>query len=233
MRLQPLSARRCHAILVLAMVFAVLPCSIATAGPILLKFDVILLQPGSPVDADLGVDVNNGAVEIDNASLTDVGLAFFSDEFVDFTSDATMTSLAYMIQGGGDPHSEPGYSTSWPLGTAILFGNFVLDQRGKLASVSVTVDEATNGDPRVIGAGGGSLVNGVDYLITFQNNLQLQLFGLGILDQPDQTPLGLMTFHLNFVAEPQVQVPDPASSLMLFGMGMAALATRRRLARRR
>ena len=143
-----------------------------------------------------------------------------------------MTSLAYMLQGGLNPHLNADYSTSWPFGSAILFANFVLDQPGTLASVGVTVDQA-NGVARIVGAGGGSLVNGVDYLITPDNDLQLQLGQLGILDQPEQTPLGLMTFQLNFVAKPPVTVPEPASSLTLFGMGMAALATRRRLARRR
>ena len=76
MRLQPLSARRCHAILVIAMVFAVLPCSIATAGPILLKFDVAFLAPGSPSAFDLGVAVT-GAVEINNAGGTNVGAPLF------------------------------------------------------------------------------------------------------------------------------------------------------------
>ncbi len=115
MRLQPLSARRCHAILVIAMVFAVLPCSIATAGPILLKFDVAFLAPGSPSAFDLGVAVT-GAVEINNAGGTNVGAPFFDDEFIDITSNASMTSLAYMLQGGLNPHLNADYSTSWPFG---------------------------------------------------------------------------------------------------------------------
>ena len=145
-----------------------------------------------------------------------------------------MTSLAYMLQGGLNPHSDADYSTSWPTGSAILFANFVLDQPGTLDSVGVTVDQA-NGVARIVGAGGGSLVSGVDYIVNgfTPNTLQLNLGQLGTLDQPEQTPLGLMRFQLNFVAKPQVTVPEPASTLTLFGMGMAALAARRRLARRR
>jgi len=232
MRLPP-RAPRCLATFVLAIVIVVLPCSIATAGPIVLKFDVGLLQPGS-FDYDAGIDVT-GAVELNNANGTNVGGLFFDDEFVNVSSNSTTTLLAYMIQGGLADHPvADGYSTAWPLGAGIVFGNFILDQPGTLASVSVTVDQA-NGVARVVGAGGGSLVNGVDYFVNpFQpNTLQLQLYGLGILDQSGQTPLGLMTFNLEFVADqPPNPVPDAASSLTLFGMAMAALATHRRARRR-
>ena len=237
MHLSPLRAPRYLASFVLAMVIVVLPTSIATASPILLSFDVILFQPGPVVNSDLGLAVT-GAVEINNANGTDVGSVFFDPEFIDVTSDAAATSLAYMIQGGLNPHPvTSGYSTPWPFGTAILFANFVLDQPATLASVSVTVDQA-NGFARVVGAGGGALVNGVDYFITspFGNNLQVQLGQLGILEQDLQSPLGLMTFHLNFVADdplPPNPVPDPASSLTLFGMAIAAIAARRRLDRPR
>jgi hypothetical protein len=231
MRLPP-HAPRCLATFALAIGIVVLPSSIATAGPILLKFDVAVLSPGSPSAFDSSVDVT-GAVELNNANGTNVGGLFFDDEFVNVSSDSATTLLAYMIQGGLADHPADGYSTAWELGSAILFANFVLDQPATLASVSVTVDQANN-SARVVGAGGGSLVNGVDYFITFQNDLQLQLGGLGILDQPGQIPLGLMTFQLNFVADqPPNPVPDAASSLTLFGMGMAALAARRRFARRR
>lgn len=232
MRLPP-HAPRCLATFVLAIGIVVLPSSIAMAGPIVLNFDVGLLQPGS-FEYDAGVSVT-GAVELNNVNGTKVGGLFFDDEFVDVSSDSATTLLKYLIQGGLADHPvADGYSTAWE-GAGIVFGNFVLDQPGTLASVSVTVDQA-NGVARVVGAGGGSLVEGVDYFVNaFQpNTLQLQLYGLGILDQPGQTPLGLMTFQLNFVADqPPNPVPDAASSLTLFGMGMAALAARRRFARRR
>jgi hypothetical protein len=235
MHLCPLRAPRSLATFVLAIVIVVLPCSIATASPILLAFDVGVLQPGSPFVYDLGVAVTGG-VEINKAGDTSLGELFSDDEFIDVTSNAAGTSLAYLIQGGGGDHPiASGYSTTWPLGSAILFSNFVLDQPGTLASVSVTVDQA-NSSPRVVGANGLSLVNGVDYFITtpFGNNLQVNFTGLGVLDQADQTPLGLMTFHLNFVADdplPPNSVPEPASSLTLFGMAIAAMAARRRLDR--
>jgi hypothetical protein len=236
MHLFPLRAPRSLSTFVLAIVIAVLPSSIATASPILLSFDIGVFQPAQPFVHDSGVAVTGG-VEINNAAGgTNVGALFFDDEFIDFTSTAAGTSLAYMLQGGGPEHPiDSGYSTSWPLGSAILFSNFVLDQPATLASVSVTVDQA-NGSPRVIGTNGLSLVNGVDYSITtpFGNNFQVNFSGLGILNQAEQTPLGLMTFHLNFVAdEPPNPVPDPASSLTLLGIGMAAVASRRRFARRR
>ena len=141
---------------------------------------------------DLGVAVTGG-VEINNApGGTNVGALFFDDEFIDFTSSAGGTSLAYMIQGGGGDHDiASGYSTTWPLGSAILFSNFVLDQPGTLASVSVTVDQA-NGSDRVVGANGVSLVNGVDYLITtpFGNNFQVNFTGLGVLNQANKPRSG-------------------------------------------
>jgi hypothetical protein len=230
----PLSARW-RATFVLALVILVSP-SIATAGPILISFDVTLSQPGPVVDFDDDVLVTNG-VEIDNASGTNVGapLVFFPDEFIDVTSDLSSTSLAYMLQGGGGVHpTAAGYQTSWPFGTAILFSDFVLDQPGTLASVSVTVDEA-GGLARVVGAGGGPLLEGVDYFVN-PNSLQLQLFGLGILDQADQTPLGLMTFQLNFVADDPIDPPVPVSepaSLTVIGMAIAAIGARRRFARPR
>ena len=222
MRLPP-RAPRYLATFVLAIVIVVLPCSIATAGPILLKFDVTL-NDGSPV-SDSAVAVIPGA-EINNANGTNVGALLFDDEFVNITSTAAATSLVYMIQGGLDAHPvAAGYSTSWQAGTTLLFSNFVLDNPGTLASVGVTVN-------KVVGAAGGSLVNGVDYLFT-TNSLLLNIGLLGIFEG-GQTPLGLLTFNLEFVAdEPPNPVPDAASSLTLFGMGMAALAARRRFARRR
>jgi len=52
MHLSPQRAPRSLATFVLAIVIVVLPCSIATASPILLNFDVTLFQPGSWVDFD-------------------------------------------------------------------------------------------------------------------------------------------------------------------------------------
>lgn len=209
-----------------AMVIVLLPCSIATAGPILLKFDVTLTN-GAPV-SDSAVAVIPG-VEISSTSGTNVGGLFFDGEFIDVTSTDSIIFLAYKIQGGLDPHPvAPGYSTSWPAITTLLFSNFVLDQSGTLAFGGVTLNQ-------VVGAGGGAFVSGVDYVFdTNSNSLQLNIDPLGILGQPGQTPLGLMTFQLNFEADqPPNSVPDATSSLTLFGMGMAALATRRRWARRR
>jgi len=232
MRLALVSARRC-AVVFFAMVFTVLPVSMAIAAPILLKFDVTFIQPGSPANFDAAVEVDNTTREIDNVNGTDVGSVFFDPEFVDVASTPAQTLLSYLIQGGLDDHGTPGYSTAWPSGTAMLFSNFVFDQPGTLTSVSVTVDQAA-GTPRVVGAGGGALIEGVDYFVNMlvPNTLQLQLFGLGILEQPGFLPLGQMTFQLNFEAvDPPVPVPDAGSSLMLFGMGMTALAARRRLFR--
>jgi hypothetical protein len=228
----PLRAARSLATFVLAIVIVVLPSSIASASPILLNFDVRLTSTGfvPEIDESDSLPVIDG-VEINRANSTmadDLFSLFFDDEYVDITSDAAMTSLVYRIQGGGDDHPEDAdYSTSWPAVTTLLFSNFVLDDPGSLASVSVTTNQ-------VIGVGGGALVNGVDYEFgpTF---LRLNLDSLGIFEQANQTPLGLMTFHLNFVADDPLPpaVPDAASSLTLFGMGMAALAARRRLDRRR
>lgn len=222
----PLRAPRCLATFVLAIVILVLPCSIATAGPILLSFDVTFAEPGFLPEVDSGLAVT-GAVEINNANGTNVGGLFFDDEFVDVSSTAATTLLAYLIQGGLDDHAvAAGYSTSWSAGTTLLFSNFVLDQPGTLTSVGVTVNQ-------VVGAGGGMLVSGADYVFT-TSSLLLNIGSLGILEQAGQTPLGLMTFHLDFLADqPPNPVPDAASSLTLFGIGMAALATRRRWARRR
>lgn len=221
----PVRAPRCLATFVLATAMVVLPCSIATAGPILLSFDVTLSEPGEPDASDAGVLVDGG-VEIQYPN-GNVGGLFFDDEFVDVTSSAATTSLAYMIQGGLDDHPvAAGYSTSWQAGTTLLFSNFVLDEPGTLASVGVIVNQ-------VVGAAGGPLVSGVDYLFT-TTSLLINIGSLGILEQAGQTPLGLMTFQLDFLADqPPDAVPDPASSLTLFGMGMAALAARRRFARRR
>jgi hypothetical protein len=226
MRLPP-RAPRCLATFVLVIAIVVLPSSIATAGPILLNFNVTL-NDGSPV-SDSAVAVSPGA-EISYGNGTNVGELFFDDEFIDITSTAATTSLAYMIQGGLAAHPvAAGYSTSWQAGTTLLFSNFVLDQPGTLASVSVNVN-------KVVGAAGGGLVGGVDYLFT-TNSLLLNIGSLGILEQAGQTPLGSMTFQLSFVADqptdPPNPVPDAGWSLTLFGMGMAALATRQRWARRR
>src|SRR6187431_747229 len=104
MHLSPLCARRSLARFVLAIMIVVLPCSIATANPILLNFDVTFFQTGPLVEFDGGVAVTVG-VEINNAGGTNVGkldgtAPFFDDEFIDITTTAAGTSLAYMIQGG-------------------------------------------------------------------------------------------------------------------------------------
>lgn len=227
MRLSPPTAPRSFATFVLAALILVLPCSIANAAPILLSFDVVLAEPGELPVTDANLAVGGGA-EVAHMNGTNLGdLLFFDDEFIDVTSDAASTTLAYMIQGGLDAHATPGYSTAWPLGTAILFYNFVLDQPGTLDSVSVSVND-------IVGAAGGPLVNGIDYIVNGLggSNLQIQLFNLGILDSGGRTPLGLMTFELNFVAD-QRPVPDTASTLTLLGMSLAALAARRRLSGRR
>jgi len=216
----PLRAPRSLAAFVLAIVIVVLPCSIATASPILLNFDVRLTSTGfvPEIDESDSVPVISGA-EIN--STTSVGaFLFFDDESVDVTSDATMTSLAYFIKGGGDPYSTPGYRHSWPAETTLRFSNFDLGQPGTLSSVSLIINQAQ--------------VIGVDYEFG-PDYLQLDLDSLGVSEQaPNQ--LGLMTFHLNFVADdplPPNPVPDPASSLTLFGLAIAAIAARRRLDRPR
>lgn len=226
MRLSPLSSSRCRATFVLAIVIAFWPCSIATAGPILLNFDVSLTEPGFSPVSDSGLAVS-GAVEMNRVNGTSVGALFFDDEFVNLTSTAATTSLAYTIQGGLSEHLVAfGYSTSWQAGTTLMFSNFVLDQPGTLASVGVTVNQ-------LVGAAGGPLVGGVDYVFT-PTSLLLNIGSLGIQDQDTgQTPLGLMTFQLGFRADqPPDAVPDPASSLTLFCMGMVTLAACRRFARR-
>ena len=227
MRVFPPTAPRSFATFILAAVIVVVPCSIANAAPILLSFDATLAQPGFLPVTDDDLAVGSG-VEVEFLNGTNLGNLMFDDEFIDVTSDASSTLLAYMIQGGYDAHPTTGYSTAWPLGTSILFYDFVLDQPGTLDSVSVSV----NG---VVGAAGGPLVDGVDYIVNGLggSTLQIQLFNLGILDVAGQTPLGLMTFHLNFVADDPVEpVPDTASTLSLLGMSIAALAARRRLAGR-
>lgn len=226
MRLSPLSALCRRATFVLVTIIVVLPCSIATAAPILLNFDVSLAEPGFSAETDAGLAVTGG-VEINNANSTNVGALFFDDEFVDLTSTDAATSLAYSIQGGLDAHPiAAGHSTSWQSGTTLLFSNFVLDQPGTLVSVGVAVNN-------VVGAAGGALVSGVDYVFT-SSFLLLNIGSLGILEQAGQTPLGLMTFQLDFLADQPVDpVPDAASSLTLLGMAMAALAARGRFARRR
>lgn len=225
MRLSPLRALRCRATFVLAMAIVVLPSSIATAGPILLKFDATLTDSVGP-ESNQDVDVISG-VEIAGGDGTAVGDLFFDPEFIDVTSNSAMTLLAYSIYGGGEAHSVPGYAHSWPIGTTLEFSDFLLNALGgRLDSVDVI------GASSVIGAGGGSLVLGVDYIVN-DDSLLLNIGGLGILAGPN--PLGLMTFRLNFEAdeEPPTTVPDAASSLTLLGMGMAALAAGRRLAGRR
>ena len=223
MRLSPPSASRCFATFVMAAALLVVPGSIANAAPILLSFDVAMMQPGESVVVDAGLAVGAGA-EVNNVNGTNYGALLFDDEFIDVTSDASATSLLYQIQGGLNPHPvDAAYSTSWPFGSAILFYNFVLDQPGTLASVGVSVNN-------VIGAAGGPLVY-PDFLFT-PFSLQLNFGQFGILEQAGQLPLGQMTFELNFIAD-QRPVPDAASTLMLFGIGMTALAARGRLARRR
>ena len=226
MRLKPPTLRSLITV-VFATIMLAASSSIATAGPILLSFDVVLMQPGPIVDTDSNVAVGGG-VEINYASgTTNVGALFFDDEFIDVTSSAAATTLVYQIQGGLNPHPVvAGYSTSWPFGSAIMFYNFVLDQPATLASVDVDVDG-------VIGAAGGPLVY-PDFLVG-PNFLQLNFGQFGILEQANQTPLGLMTFQLNFVAdeEPPNPVPDPASSWALLGLSMSAIAAGKRLAGRR
>jgi hypothetical protein len=227
---------RWRATFVLALVILLSSSSIATAGPILISFDVTLSEPGFADTSDSGLLVDNAAVEIDNASGSNVGAPglFFPDEFINITSEAAMTSLAYMIQGGGDPHSKPGYRLSWEPGTTLLFDSFVFNQPGStLASVGVTVDEPS-GVPRVVGSAGGPLVDGVDYFFD-DTSLLINLGLLGVLEQGG-TQLGLMTFHLEFVTaggtDPPVPVSEPAS-LTVVGMAIAAIGARRRFARPR
>ena len=94
-------------------------------------------------------------------------------------SRVTPRDLAgYMIQGGLNPIPLTAAIDPMAVGTAILFSNFVLDQPATLASVSVTVDQA-NGFARVVGAGGGALVNGVDYFITSPSEITCRCNSVG------------------------------------------------------
>lgn len=215
----PLQSASFRFILVLAIFIVVLPSSIATAGPILLNFDVRLTSTALAIDetdSDIAV---GGGVEIAPGS-GNVGDEFFSDESIDVTNTATWTSLAYLIKGGGDLYPTANYRYSWPAETTLRFSNFDLDQPGTLSSVNLIINQA-----QVIGV---DYEFGLDYL-------QIDLDSLGVSEQaPNQ--LGLMTFRLNFMANdplPPNPVADPASSLTLFGMAMAALAARRRFERRR
>jgi hypothetical protein len=194
--------------------------SAASAAPILLNFTATLTEPGSPDEEDSGLAVAAGA-EITSDGSTNVGSLFFDDEYVDVSSDPTVTTIEYQIQGGADPHPDTNYSlTGWTSGTTLTFSNFVLSEPGTLVAVTVRLRD-------VIGEAGAALIFGTDYSFN-GTSLAIFLAGLGILEQQDQLPLGLMTFDLTFRAHEQQDVPEPAS-LALFGAGLGlVMAARRR-----
>jgi hypothetical protein len=222
-------------ILLLALVAVTVAAPRAHAAPIVIRFDAAISDPDFAVSAsDANLDVTPGS-EITLANGTNVGAYFFDDEFVNVSSSAALSVLQYRIQGGGGDHPTDGYSlTGWGELATLTFSDFELDSPGSFTGVSLLVDTATSGQPRVIGAGGGALVSGTDYLFDASaESLTIYLGGLGVLDF-GAPALGTLNFTLAFEAdgppEPPSTVPEPAS-LLLVGTGIAAAARRVRTKR--
>ena len=193
-------------ILLFAFLAATTAASQADAAPIVVRFDATLTDPDFAVlENDADVDVVAGP-EITLANSTNVGNLFFDDEFVDVSSNSALSLLSYRVQGGGGEHPlDSNYSlTGWGLLATLAFSNLELDVAGAFTGVTLAVD-TVNGDPRVIGAAGGALVAGVDYLFDpLAESLIIYLGGLGVLNA-EAPALGTLTFTLALQAED----PDP------------------------
>ena len=177
----------------------ILACRQAKAELLGTDVTVTFQEPGFPDESDL-VTVGAGP-EISFLDGTNVG----DNILLDYESiDVGDTSIIYNIQGGGDPHGTPGYTTTGfdPLAQYVFSG---LEPSGvPVDLVGVTVDLTD-----VIDVALGSEV------FFTEDSVTLLVGTLGIADVVGGPDLGTITLNLQFEEQQQPErIPEPASVLL-------------------
>ncbi len=147
--------------------------------------------------------------EISFGDGTDIG----DEILLDFESiDIGASSISYDIQGGGPPHSTPGFSTTgFGADARFVFSNLIFSTPSRITAVDVVLSS-------VIGVLLGAEVTFTDDSVT------LFVGTLGIAEG-NGLDIGNITLDLTFTPIDGT-VPEPSLSV-LFGFGLAAAAVRR------
>ncbi len=156
--------------------------------------DVVTVGAGSEISFGDGTNIGD-AILLDFESI-DIGAA----------------SISYDIQGGGPPHSTPGFSTTgFGPDARFVFSNLTLPSPSQISAVNIVLSN-------VIGVLLGTEVSFTDDSVT----LFVGTLGIGEVGGPD---LGNIRLDLTFTP---INGPVPEPSLaVLIGIAVAAAAVRR------